>query len=437
MSNHYMLKLKAIEWIGRIKIMLSKKKNSMRCFCTLLGIVLVCSLFCGKVVFANTTKEIAKVDNSDFLGNINNTTVTLSRNGNLLLSFQEKSYGYFTIDVTDSNGNTVFSTEYDFCFDSKTFTISNLKAGTYSVLLTRESDICDCYLDIYGIFVPDDTYPEFSLSNNTLTIEKKKSASIQIKVTPLSVPYTVEWKSDNSKIASVSNTGSVKANLVGTTKIRAHIYLNGKLYQTLVCTIHVKSNWKYKDFSSSMKKYAKKHKNLTYKDIDKGRVCRLYATGYLLQSFKHLYTQGIASHIIYLFYIELKKNGDNLSLKLYFENEFTQLTLYDEVDLDAEQFKLKSSNRKLNFDLSILKDKSYYSRKGYYYGSTKSRAVISDASKTNISILNKFRTMLGQSSTTYKVVCGGGASISSKLTKRVRKTTRQLIDEYKTLLKYY
>ena len=409
----------------------------IKLYCMLVGILLVSSLFSGKAVLANTSKEIAKVDNDSFSGNINNTVVTLARNGSLMLEFQEESYGSFSIVVTDSNGSTVFSTEYDFCFDSKSFTVSNLKAGTYSVLLTRESDVCDCFLDIYGIYVPDDTYPEYSLSKNDLNIEKKKSESLQIKVTPSSVAYTVVWKSNNNKIASVSNTGKVKANSVGTAKISANIYLNGTLYETLVCTINVKTDWKYKNFSSAMKKYAKNHKSLTYRDIDKGRICRLYSSAFLTSSDKHLKTQGFASIAYYIFYIELKKSGNKLSLKLYAENEFTQLDDNDEVELDSEQFKMRSSNRILNFDLSVLKDTSYYSRKGYYYGKTKSRAVISDAGKVDKDKLKKFRTMLGQSSTAYKVTCGSGASYSTKLHKRTRKTARQIVDEYKTLLKNF
>lgn len=417
--------------------MQDKISKYIKLFCMLVGILLVSSIFGGKAVLANTVKEIAKVDNTSFSGNISNTVVTLSRNGSLMLNFQEESYGSFFIVVADSNGNTVFSTEYDFCFDSKSFTVSNLKAGAYSVLLTRENDVCDCFLDIYGIYVPDDTYPEFSLSKSILNIEKKKSEALQIKATPSSVAYTVVWKSNNNKIASVNNTGIVKANSVGTTKISANIYLNGTLYETLVCTINVKTNWKYKNFSSAMKKYAKKHKSLTYRDIDKGRICRLYSSAYLTSSDKHLKTQGFASISYYVFYIELKKSGNKLSLKLYAENEFTQLDANDEVELDSEQFKMRSSNRILNFDLSVLKDTSYYSRKGYYYGKTKSRAVISDVSKVNKDKLKKFRTMLGQSSTTYKVTCGSGAFYSAKLHKRTRKTARQIVDEYKTLLKNF
>lgn len=417
--------------------LLINKKNYIQYFCILFGIVLTCSLFCDKVVLANTMDKIANVNNSDFSGDISNTNLTMSGNGNLLLKFQKDSYGFFSITVLDSNGNTVFSTEYDFCFESKSFTISNLSAGTYSVFLTRESHICDCYLDIYGIYVPDNTHPEFSLSKKTLNMEKNKSEPLQIKVTPSNAPYAVVWKSNNKKIASVNNTGIVKANLAGTTKISASIYLNGTLYETLVCTIHVKTNWKYKNFSSAMKKYAKKHKNLTYRDVDKGRICRLYSSANLISSNRYLKTRGFASTIYYVFYIELKKIDNKLSLKLYAENKFFQLDIFDEVELDSQQFKMRSSNRILNYDLSILKDKSYYSRKGYYCGETKSRAVISNASKVNKQNLNKFRTMLGQSSTTYKVVCGNGAYYSAKLHKGTRKTARQIVDEYKILLKNF
>ena len=347
----------------------------VKMFCMVIGVFLISSLLCGRAVLANTIKEIGKVDNRHFIGDVNNTSVTLTRNGSLMLSFQEDSYGEFSIVVMDSKGTTIFNTEYDFCFESRSFTMSNLKAGSYSILLTRENDVCDCFLDIYGIYVPNNTYPEFSLSKSTLNIEKKKSETLQIKAIPSSVAYTVVWKSNKNKIASVNNAGMVKANSIGTAKISANIYLNGKLYQTLLCTVVVKTNWKYKNFSVAMKKYAIKHKNLTYKDIDKCRVCRLYSIACSSTSTKHLKTRGFASGIYYVFYIELKKSGNKLTLKLYAENSFVQMDINDEVELNSEQFKMRSSNRIMNFDLSILKDTSYYSRKGYYFGRTKSRAV--------------------------------------------------------------
>lgn len=417
--------------------MIVKRFTYLHTFVLCITFFVMCFMLSGETAYANSEIEIDYVDNGDFSGNVCNKNITLTRNGNLRLDFQELSYGFFTVELRNNNGDIVYSTECDFSFSNKSFVINNLSAGTYSLLLTREDDICDCDLYIYGVYIPDDTYPEFSLSSANLTLEKKQSKSLYIKASPSNVKYSVVWSSNDNKIVSVNNSGTVKANAVGTTKINAKIYLNGKLYDTLACVIKVKTDWKYKDFSSAMKKCAKKNKNLTYKDIDKGRICRLYSRAYLTSSNKHLRSRGYASIAYYVFYIELKKSGDKLSLKLYAENEFIQMDAYGEVELDSDQFKMKYSNRIMNFDLSIVSDKSYYSRKGYYYGKTKSRAVISDASKYNSSKLKKFRTMLGQSSTWYKISCESGAYYSAKLHKKTRKSARAIVDDYKKLIKNF
>jgi hypothetical protein len=75
-------------------------------------------------------------------------------------------------------------------------------------------------------------------------------------------------------------------------------------------------------------------------------------------------------------------------------------------------------------------------QKGFYKGTEKSRALISDAYDLEKSDLNKFRKMVKQPSTTYKVKCTGGAYISGRLAKTVRKSWIALIDDYKKMVRY-
>ena len=412
------------------------KKCYKKYLCMMLGIFLVLTAFCGKKVSADVMQKIAYYDNSDFSDDIINEQFEISKTGNVYLEFEEKTYGLLSIGVSNSSGKLVFSKKYDFNFEERKFKISNLPAGTYTITISREDNMCDCYLSVYGVFPPDDKSPEFSISKTALNLDRGKSSYLKIKSVPSTSIYEVEWKSAHKEIASVNDKGLVKAKSVGTTKITAYVYCEGALYKKFTCKVKVVSGWNYKDFSKEMKAYAKKHKGLMYKDIDMGRICRLYSTPYYTYSTQHLKTQGFASSAYYEFYIELKKKSNNkLSLRLYCGNEITQYDIYDEVDLDVEALKMRSSNRMLSFDSDILSQNNYYSQEGYYYGKTKARALLSDADAIDMAKVKKFRTMLGQKSTYYKILCSDGAYYSATFAKSTRNTTIKIVNEYLKLVK--
>lgn len=89
----------------------------------------------------------------------------------------------------------------------------------------------------------------------------------------------------------------------------------------------------------------------------------------------------------------------------------------------------------MNFENTIVSQDNHYSLKGYYYGKTKARALISDASKLDTASVKKFKTMLGQKSTSFKIACENGAYFSGQLASQSKNTTIKLVDEYLKLAK--
>ena len=413
------------------------EKMSLNKICILFTIFFVAIIVNCHPVMADTQEKIAYFDNSNFSKNIISESIELKRTGSMRLDFGDDSYGWFSIKVTDSNGKEVFNQDWNFDFeDGKKYTISGLSAGTYVLSVTREDELCDCYLTVYGIYAPDEQNPEFSISDSFLFLYKGESDSLKVEAVPNTSTYEVKWKSKNPKIASVNGNGIVKAKSVGTTKITANVYCQGSLVDSFVCEVDVDSGWLYSDYSKAMKTYAKKHKGFQYKDIDKGKFCRLYSTGSLSFADLKIKTQGYGSIGTYEFYIELKeKSSGLLSLRLYCGNEFTMYDIFDEVDLDVNKLKLKSSNRMMNFENTIVSQDNHYSLKGYYYGKTKARALISDASKLDTASVKKFKTMLGQKSTSFKIACENGAYFSGQLASQSKNTTIKLVDEYLKLAK--
>lgn len=413
-----------------------KHKYKILFFLSLLSVALMI-LPCNTKVMADTSELLECIDNLDLSNNGCSRDIVLERNGTILLKFDDLCYGKISVNIYDSNNAIIFSQENDFVFESKEINIDGVAAGTYRVQVSVENDICDCFLSIYGVYVPDETYPEFSLSSESISIEKGETETVYVEAEPEEISYDVDWTSDNENIAKVDKNGKIKGVGIGKTTIYAELYYKDALYKTLKCKVTVKSGWHYKDYSAAMKKYAKKNKNsMTYKDIDKGRICRLYGSLYVTSSTKHLKTQGFGSVCKYNMYLELKKNGNGVTLKLYFLNEFTQLDIFDDVDLEPEKLRMKSSNRIMTFDLSCIDDTSYYNYDGgYYYGCEKSKALISNASDINWSKLKKFKTMLGQNSTWYKVCCSSGAYYSAQISKKVTKSWQKLTNLYIKLSK--
>jgi hypothetical protein len=116
------------------------------------------------------------------------------------------------------------------------------------------------------------------------------------------------------------------------------------------------------------------------------------------------------------------------------ENEVTMWNINHEVNLNPYQLVMRSSNRILKFELSTISSTSRYT--GFYRGKEKSKALISDAYDLDKEELKKFRTMVNQSSTRYKVKCKSGAHATCRLPKKVRKSWIALIDDYKKMVRY-
>ncbi|MCR5847057.1 MAG: leucine-rich repeat protein [Lachnospiraceae bacterium] len=82
-------------------------------------------------------------------------------------------------------------------------------------------------------------YPanEIKLNKNTLTIQKGKNETLTYTVDPECTTDTIKWKSDNTSIAEVDQTGKITAKSVGTTKVYAYAESNDSVKDS--CTVTV------------------------------------------------------------------------------------------------------------------------------------------------------------------------------------------------------
>lgn len=78
----------------------------------------------------------------------------------------------------------------------------------------------------------------YKLSSKTLGISKGSSATLSLKISPSSVKRKVTWTSSNTKVATVSSSGKVKAKAYGTATIKAK-FVAGSKTKTLSCKVTV------------------------------------------------------------------------------------------------------------------------------------------------------------------------------------------------------
>lgn len=143
----------------------------------------------------------------------------------------------------DSSELYVYNSSLDQIYDSvvdlnsnigsvhKTFCL-NLNAGIYYIKV-----VPNCF-DYTGCYTITATVPATSISLNTksTSIIKGKTITLTAKADPSNTTDKVAWKTSNSKVATVTSKGLVKAVGRGTAKITA-LANSGK---SASCTITVK-----------------------------------------------------------------------------------------------------------------------------------------------------------------------------------------------------
>lgn len=328
---------------------------------------------------------------------------------------------YVSLDKYDDSleyySYTVF--DKDLCEKSPYTKTITLSPGKYRLYIFSDNKYS---VTLSGKYVP-------TLSSKNVTLEEGKTKTLKIN----GATDTVTWKSSNKSIASINSNGVIKAKKAGTTTITVKC---GNY--TFKCKVTVtKKPPTYKELAKKMKAFAKKNKNFKFKTIDVGNKCRLYA-----QDIDSIYTSKIDTEGFYMIasyqpYIELVRKGNTAVMRLRFGGYLKEVSI-SSTNLYCSSLKLSTSNRKLNFDLNHISGKNTYNYSTYIYtGEMRGYATISTSSKVNSAKLNKFNKMLGQKSFVMRIVSSNGAYYYTGFSKSTRNNWKNLVKEYKTLLKAY
>ena len=109
------------------------------------------------------------------------------------------------------------------------------KAG--SAVITIKSGKNSSVSTTLQIFVYDDTTPRsVTLSNSIMYLGEDDTVTLTAKVQPVNAMQTVSWRSSNTSVATVSESGQVRARSSGTAVITCTTKKGGL---TASCTIHV------------------------------------------------------------------------------------------------------------------------------------------------------------------------------------------------------
>lgn len=320
-----------------------------------------------------------------------------------------------------------------------------LPAGEYGVIIESEGDddyYDDDYYDDdeyydadisnecrYSVILSGEYIPE--LSTNKITLEEGKSKTLQVN----NFRENIKWNSSNKSVAAVSGKGVVKAKKAGKATITATC---GKY--KLSCKVTVtKKPVSYNTLAKKMKEFAKKNKNFTFKTIDAGRKCRLYAgkTASISEESK-IYSEGYFMVSSLQPYIECVKKKNQAELSLRMEGYLYEASIYSGSSLFCGKLNMSTSNRKLNFKMTHTSGKYKYNYSNSLYEcSMRGYAAVSTSSKVNSSNLKKFETMLGQNSLVIRIVSMNGAYLQDSIPAAARNNWKKLVKEYNILLKEY
>ncbi len=309
--------------------------------------------------------------------------------------------GEYTIDVEGDFDEYDYDDEYDYGDQSY----------KYSLTLTGE-------------YIPE-------LSNKTLTLEEGQTKTLKVK----GPKKSVTWKSSNKKIATVSNKGAVKAKKAGTATITAKCGKN-----SLKCKVTVKKKpLPYSQMAKKLKTFARKNKNFTFKTINAGKECRLYARGVAGSDTSQVDSQGFSMGLSIDPYIQLVKKGKKTELRLRIEGHIIEYSI-NPTRLSCSKLKATTSNRRMNYTMKQTYGRNTYNySNGIYSGEIKGYATLSTSpkAKANASGLRKFNTMLGQKSLVIRMTSGDGAYYQFGIPTKARSVWKKLVKEYNTLLKEY
>lgn len=349
----------------------------------------------------------------------------------MTITIERKDKEYNDDDVYDYDDDPDLDDEFSLSYGPYNKTIT-LPAGKYQIQVDGEGEYwgddydmgnsqpCTYSLTLAGEYIPE-------LSDKNITLEEGQTKTLKVKGTRKSI----RWKSSNKTIASVDNKGTVKAKKAGKATITA---VCGKY--SLKCNVAVKKKpVSYSQLAKKMKTFARKNKGFTYKTINVGKECRLYASEVGSVDESKAQSEGYAMGTIVRPYLQLVKKNKKPELRLRIQGSLGINSLRSR-KLYCSAMLLGTSNRKMRLTMKQTSGKNVYSYStGIYYGKMEGYITISTSSKRNTSNLRKLNAMLGQKSLYVRIISRDGTFFQGNIIRKTRNEWKKLVKEYNTLLK--
>ena len=189
----------------------------------------------GKVVYRSSSASTVNVTAGGKMTVLKTggatVTATMTDSGNVYRCYVTALTAPTSVKLNQSTVSTAAGNS--FATVSSTGVVKTLKSGYATITATTYNGLSSsCQFTVK----PSPT--SIKLDKTTLSLETGKTYTLSKTLTPSNAYSSVEWKSDNSSIASVSSSGVVTAKGVGKTVIRVTT-CNGI---SASCTVTVKDN---------------------------------------------------------------------------------------------------------------------------------------------------------------------------------------------------
>lgn len=362
------------------------------------------------------------------------TEIDMARDGRLEFYFLNDTSGSMELVVTNSAGESVFSQMVVAQPDTVTVSTGTLLKGKYRISVVAKEDSTFCDIDIDVIYLPDIDNPEVSINVPSITIQKGKTKQLSTISSPSNASYSVQWYSEDPKIATVDSKGKVRGKKKGTATICAKITpASGAGHPVIECTVKVKNpNPSFAAVLKKMKSLAKKtHLSVVQKKKKASiRGVAAYNRNITVEDI-------IEDEYDFMGYmgpvIKLSKHGKKTTLSLDFTFCLAKLSLENYPNMNCDEILFKSGKSKVSFSFHAKKTKDKVSV------TNKAEIKIFSDTKINMEKLNQWIAILKKHKVILRIYTNDGDQdiINIAMTQEARKLLLNVLQNYKKLLTLY